>query len=217
MASKFNLDKFASDYAQSADVRDRILIQCRLAHEGMAGVEPGKAAQARRIELAQAVSAAIATRLYGDDEAMRAVALTIPSNRPGGATVSHTAIAQRADAYSDVLSAGLTPDITNVSAAFRLSSIGGNKKYRDAVQKAVSEGADFVSATNEAATSLTAANKGKRQPRNAGGSVEFDEGLTADVVVAAVKWATANVESFSDQEKRAIADAMAEFSVLVTL
>jgi len=204
--------RVAGELAEAYDSRATILVTCRLAFEGLDGVEPGKPSAERRQALAEATTFALAERLYPDDKRAQREAATIPANRPGGASVSPTAIGQRADAFSDVLAAGLTPDIVSVTAAFRLASIGGNKSYRQRVQETVAKKGPeaFVDATNKAATELTNANKGKREARNPGGSTVDVDGLTVDVIVTALRWARENVASMSDTDRAALAAALTE-------
>jgi len=202
--------------ATELDTRKSILILCRLAHEGMAGVEPGKPAAERRNAIAEATMVALASK-YGYVSAEEiAAARKIPANRPGGVSVSGTAVGHRADAYNDVLAAGLKPDVENITNAFRLTSIGGSKGPRQTVQDAVAAGEDFNTVSKREASALTAANsERKRKARPASENVTFEEdALNADIVVAVLNWAT--TATFTDVEKARINDSLANLATAVS-
>lgn len=205
------ITRIAADMATELDTRKSILILCRLAYEGMAGVEPGKEAAERRNALAEATMVALAEK-YGYSEEETVEARKIPANRPGGISVSGTAIGHRADAYSDVLAAGLKPDVENITNAFRLTSIGGSKGPRQVVQEAVANGEDFNTVSKREASALTAKNRDrKRAPRPASENVTFEEdALNADIVVAVLNWALTH--DFTSAEEVRINDALANLS-----
>lgn len=94
-------------------------------------------------------------------------ALSIPANRPDGASVSATSIEQRANAYGDVLDADIPITFEAVTAAFTLASIGGSLTPRAEVQRRVREGEDFVDVTRELAARLTKANRDAQRSRAA--------------------------------------------------
>lgn len=199
--------------ATELDTRKSILILCRLAYEGMSGVEAGKEAAARREALAEATMRALAQK-YGYSEEEAVEARRTPANRPGGISVSGTAIGHRADAYSDVLAAGLKPDVENITNAFRLTSIGGSKGPRQVVQEEVANGGDFNVAAKREATALTVARRGRgRKPRPAGEVTFEEDALDADIVVAVLNWAV--TATFNAEETARISDALANLSAAV--
>jgi hypothetical protein len=212
-------DPTARDFAEGAaellDDSERILDYCRLAYDGMAGAD--KPAERRRV-LAVAATARLAMRKFPDDPDRRKQAWRIPANRPDGASVSGTAIAQRSEAYADVVSAGQTPTRENVKEAFRLTSTGGSKPYREERDAKVKAGEDFVAATADAMTRLLKANKGKAQDKaqkaqaaaQAAEAVAFDadKGTIEDVIFA-VEWAHANIARFSADDLKRLTKALA--------
>lgn len=213
---------FADNVAELLDDSERILDFCRAAFDGMAGAE--KPAQRRDI-LAAAATARLAVRKFPTDPARRAAAWKIPANRPDGASVSGTAIGHRAEAYSDVVSAGVAPTKETVKEAFRLTSTGGSKPYREERDAAVKDGADFVSATSDAMTRLLKANRTKATEKaakaqaaaQASEAVKFDsdKGTFADVVFA-LQWADANIAKATkaelDDVKKALASLAKHFA-----
>jgi hypothetical protein len=193
----------AEAYAKVTDNRAGILAQCEVAWGFMHNV-PEEEVSDRRKELSVATMRALAER-YGmpTEGPLFEEATKVPANRPGGIGVSTTAIKQRVNAYSHVLAAGLTPDILNVTAAFRLHSITaeGHDKIVSRVTEATLDGGDFV--------------KRKRGARSQGGTSNGTPTITPQNVIAALVWAGANVDKFSDEERQQAADAIAQFSAFL--
>lgn len=207
---------FADDVASILDDSERILDYCRAAFDGMAGAD--KPAQRRTI-LAAAATARLAMVKFPNDPERRAQAWKIPANRPDGATVSGSAIGQRAEAYSDVVSLGITPSRESVKEAFRLTSTGGSKPYREARDKAVREDkVDFIAATKAAMDDLLKVNRQNKVAKaakaqaaaQAAEAVKFDgdKGTFADVVFA-IEWATANIAKATPAELTDLRKALA--------
>jgi hypothetical protein len=161
------VDRLAEEYAHAinADRREGILVACRIAWEGLKGAREGAPGVARREQLAHATSHALARLRFPNDPQRQEEAVRIPANRPGGASVSSSAIAQRANAYSDVLAAGVEPTVENVTAAFVLASIGGSRGPREEVKHRVENGEDFIAVTRELSARLTDANRTRRTPK----------------------------------------------------
>jgi hypothetical protein len=161
------VEELASKYAQAvvADPRAGILVACAVAWQGMQGYGSGAPAANRRRQLAEASSRAIALIRFPEDSVAQRRALSIPANRPDGASVSATSIGQRANAYGDVLDADIPITLEAVTAAFTLASIGGSHTPRAEVQRRVREGEDFVDVTKELAARLTKANRDAQRSR----------------------------------------------------
>ena len=206
------VDRVALELARAYDSRETILITCRLAHEGMEGLTTGTEANDRRKALATATSRALSELLYPNDPKAQERARTIAANRPGGASVTDSAIRQRANAYGHVLAAGLTPDITNVTAAFRLHSITGKghaQYVADVTERVLSDGADFAAEADKASDALTAARPGKggRKP-----DPDAKADMTPDAVVAALTWASAHVGAFKGDVRETFVALLADLS-----
>jgi hypothetical protein len=197
------VDTIASELAEAFDNRATILVSCRLAHEGMAAPELKDLSDAKKRDaLSEATQRALQARHgIADDEYEARV--KVPANRPGGIGVSASAIKQRANAYAHVLEAGLTPDILNVTAAFRLHSITGkgHAEKVTAITEAVKGGTgDFIDMANEASDDLTA-----NRPKKAKSS--------APQVMALLDWLTENAEKFQGDDRASIVDRLANLNV----
>jgi hypothetical protein len=207
----------AEAYAKVTDARAGILAQCESAWGYMHNVPEDEVSEGRKA-LSQATMVALATR-YGmpTEGPSFEEATKVPANRPGGIGVSTTAIKPRTNAYAHVLAAGLTPDILNVTAAFRLHSITaeGHDKIVARVTEAALSGEDFVEAANLESDALTEKRKRARGARNAGGTSNGTPTITPQNVIAALTWATANVDKFSDEEKSQVTDVIAQFSAFL--
>jgi hypothetical protein len=212
-----SIERAAEAYAKVADTRSAILSQCEIAWGYMHNVPDAEVSEARK-NLSLATMRALAER-YGiptDGPAFEEAA-KIAANKPGGIGVSTTAIKQRTNAYAHVLAAGLTPDILNVTAAFRLHSITaeGHAEIVQRVTSATLEGGDFVKLANEESDTLTAIRKQKRGARGAGGGGGTTPVITPQNVIAALTWASANVDAFSDEEVQQTLDALAQLSAFL--
>lgn len=210
---------WGEEMALATDTRATILTTCRLAYEGMLiGVSEGKtlegkSATERRELLSELAQRALQHR-YGISDDEYAERSKIPANRPGGIGVSPSAIKQRAAAYSYVIRAGLTPDILNVTAAFRMASITGKghaEKVDDLVKRAKS-GEDFVTVADSHSDDLTAARKGSRAAQPNDGTGEGTP-LTADAVAAVLSWAIENAESFTPEQRDALSTLTADLGM----
>lgn len=205
-------------YASVTDARAGILAQCEIAYGYMVSVPEAEVSEGRK-RLSIATMQALATR-YGmpTEGPLFEEASKVPANRPGGIGVSTTAIKQRTNAYAHVIAAGLTPDVLNVTAAFRLHSITaeGHDKIVNRVTEAVLSDpeSDFVELANMESDALTAARKAKREARGNSGGAKPQE-LSAKNVIDALKWASANLDKFSDEDKSDLADIMSQVSALV--
>lgn len=200
----------AEAYAKVADTRGQILAQCEIAWGFMHNVPAEEVSEARK-NLSVATMQALATRYgYATEGPSFEEACKVPANRPGGIGVSTTAIKQRVAAYSHVLAAGLTPDILNVTAAFRFASITaeGHDKIESRITEATLAGGDFVELADIESDSLTAARKKARGARSQGGTSNGTPTITPQNVIAALVWAAANVDKFSDEEATQATDAM---------
>lgn len=210
----------AEAYAKVTDNRAGILAQCEVAWGFMHNVSEEEVSDKRK-ELSVATMRALAARYNMPTEGpLFEEASKIPANRPGGIGVSTTAIKQRVNAYAHVLAAGLTPDILNVTAAFRLHSITaeGHDKIVARVTEAVladPENNDFVELANQESDALTAARKRKREARGQGGTGGGSPTITPQNVIAALTWASANVDKFSEEERQQTQDAIAQLSAFL--
>jgi len=208
------LDSIATELAVAFDNRQSILVSCRLAYEGMSAPELKDLSDAKRRDaLSEATQRALQARHGIADEDYEARA-KVPANRPGGIGVSASAIKQRVNAYSHVLDAGLTPDILNVTAAFRLHSITGkgHAEKVQAITDAVKGGTgDFVEMSDAASEDLTANRPKKQKKSDEPGSGA--EGPSAPQVMALLDWLTENQATFQGDDRAAIVDRLANLSV----
>ena len=208
------LDRISTELAESFDNRATILVTCRLAHEGMDAPELKDLSDAKKRDaLSEATQRALQARHgIADDEYEARV--KVPANRPGGIGVSASAIKQRANAYAHVLAAGLTPDILNVTAAFRLHSITGkgHAEFVEKITSAVKSGeGDFIEMADEASDTLTAnrPKKDKKDPADPAAG----EGPSAPQVMALLDWLTENAEKFQGDDRASIVDRLANLNV----
>jgi hypothetical protein len=206
------LDRISSELAESFDNRATILVSCRLAYEGMSAPELADLSDAKKRDaLSEATQRALQAR-HGVSDLDYEARAKVPANRPGGIGVSASAIKQRVNAYSHVLDAGLTPDILNVTAAFRLHSITGkgHAEKVEAITAAVKNGTgDFIDMANEASDDLTA-NRPKKD-KKAEGPAE-GAALTAENVFAVLDWTLANLETFKGDDRAGLVDRLANLS-----
>lgn len=207
------LDAIASELAVAFDNRQGILVSCRLAYEGMSTPEVKDLSDAKKRDaISEATQRALQAR-HGIDDADYEARAKVPANRPGGIGVSASAIKQRVNAYTHVLDAGLTPDILNVTAAFRLHSITGkgHAEKVQAITDAVKGGTgDFVSLADAASVELTNARPKKEKKSTDDNS---GEGPSAPQVMALLDWLTENQASFQGDDRAAIVDRLANLSV----
>jgi hypothetical protein len=214
-----DLQTAAAEYASITDGRAMILSQCEVAYGYLSTIPADDLSQARK-DLSQATQRALAKR-YGIPTSGDAYeeAAKVSAQKPGGIGVSTTALKQRAAAYAHVLSAGLTPDIMNVTAAFRLHSITitGHAERVVAINEAVKAGADFIDEADKASDEFTQTRKKARGKRESSGNTAGGQtGPTPQNVIEALVWAAANVAFFSDEEKQMTTDAMANLAALFT-
>lgn len=207
------LDRITAELAEAFDNRATILVSCRLAHESMSAPELKDLSDAKKRDaISEATQRALQARHgIADDEYEARV--KVPANRPGGIGVSASAIKQRANAYAHVLEAGLTPDILNVTAAFRLHSITGkgHAEKVQAITEAVKGGTgDFIDMANEASDDLTAARPKKQKSAQ---DPTDGEGPSAPQVMALLDWLTENQAKFTGDDRAAIVDRLANLSV----
>ena len=206
------LDSLASELATAFDNRQSILVSCGLAYDMMSTPELADLSDGKKRDaISEATQRALQAR-HGIADADYESRVKVPANRPGGIGVSASAIKQRVNAYAHVLAAGLTPDILNVTAAFRLHSITG-KGHADYVQKitdAVTNGTgDFIDMADEASEALTNA-RPKKEKKAEGPST--GEGLPAANVMAVLAWSIANAETFQGDDRAAIVDRLANLA-----
>jgi hypothetical protein len=204
-----SLDAITAELAAAFDNRATILVSCRLAYEGMATPELKDLSDAKKRDaLSEATQRALQTRLAVSDDDYEA-RTKVPANRPGGIGVSASAIKQRVNAYAHVLAAGLTPDILNVTAAFRLHSITGkgHAEFVESITEAVENGTgDFIDLADEASDTLTA-NRPKKKTDDTEGPAK-GEPSPADAL-AALDWIITNVAAFTGDDRAALEDRVA--------
>lgn len=213
-ATVSTLDRISAELADAFDNRATILVTCRLAYEGMDAPELKDLSDAKKRDaLSEATQRALQAK-QGISDADYEARAKVPANRPGGIGVSASAIKQRANAYGHVISAGLTPDILNVTAAFRLHSITGkgHAEFVESITEAVKKGeGDFIELADKASDTLTAnrPKKDKKDPAdpNAG------EGPSAPQVMALLDWLTENAEKFQGDDRASIVDRLANLNV----
>ena len=207
------LDRISTELAEAFDNRQSILVSCRLAYEGMSAPELKALSDSKKRDaLSEATQRALQARLNIDDADYEA-RVKVPANRPGGIGVSASAIKQRVNAYTHVLDAGLTPDILNVTAAFRLHSITGkgHADYVKSITDAVKGGTgDFIDMANEASEELTANRPKKDKTPSEGPSASGEP--SAEQVFALLDWLTANAEKFQGDDRAGISDRLANLS-----
>ncbi len=211
--SVVTLDAITAELAEAFDNRQSILVSCKLAYEAMDAPELKDLSDGKkRDQISESTQRALQKRQGIPDEEYES-RVRIPANRPGGIGVSASAIKQRVNAYGHVLAADLTPDILNVTAAFRLHSITGkgHAEFVEKITAAVKNGTgDFVDMANEASEELTNS-RPKKQKKSAEGPAEGD-GPTAANVMALLDWLTANAEKFQGDDRAAIVDRLANAS-----
>jgi hypothetical protein len=207
------LDQISQDLAAAFDNRQSILVSCRLAYEGMDAPELADLSDAKKRDaLSEATQRALQVRLSISDDDYEARTKK-PANRPGGIGVSASAIKQRVNAYSHVLEAGLTPDILNVTAAFRLHSITGkgHADYVQSITDAVKNGTgDFIEMSDQASDELTE-NRPKKKKNEEEGPAK--DSITPSDVLAVLDWTLANIDAFQGDDLAALTDRLANLAV----
>lgn len=223
-APKRSAESIAEELAPYLRGTSDLFGACRVAYSGI--VEGGQTAQA----IADASTVALASLMYPDTKsAAHRYALT-ESVTKGGAKVSRVAIDQRKNAWQDVILSGIaTPTEELVEKAYKLATTGGSAEPRQKVQVAVGKLPEakrpeaFLKKTTEALTALRKGNAERTAERAATKSIEGKaEGsprITAesmgDVQVVVAYLNAIATHNWSETERAAIADAVADLSAAI--
>lgn len=200
---------------------------CRIAYAatvegGLKGDDVAKATtKAIADSIREELLASGATKVTADKAHADALTTSVAK---GGASVTRTAVVQRAQAWGDVVDAGITPTVATVETAYKITTTGGSADARKAIIAAVKKenpakrANSYIRRVTDALAVLRKGNRDKTAESAATASADHKaegpaegENVTLDTVDEVIALIRAEVSRpWSDDDKASLVAALME-------